>query len=205
MAHVALTGGSALSVFGDALVHAPIEWNRIHVFWGDERAVPPDSAESNYNAARVAVLDHVTIPAGHVHRMPADIDDLDLGARQYEATLTAHCGPEASLDLVLLGVGPDGHVCSLFPQAPLLDERHRLVAPVYDSPKPPRKRLTLTLPTLAAARLLVVVAVGPEKRGPIGDALHNPASVLPVSRVARAAQAVLFLVDPAAGALVGRS
>jgi 6-phosphogluconolactonase len=203
-ATVALTGGSTINLLGDALVRASVEWNRTQVFWGDERAVPPDSLESNYNMAQAVVLDRVAIPASHVHRMPADIEDLDAAARRYEATLTAHCGPGASLDLALLGVGPDGHVCSLFPGHPLLDERHRLVAPVYDSPKPPRKRLTLTLPTLAAARLLIIVAIGPEKSGPIREAVHNPVSALPVSLVTRTAQAVLFLLDPAAGASLDR-
>jgi 6-phosphogluconolactonase len=99
---------------------------------------------------------------------------------------------------VLLGVGPDGHVCSLFPGHPLLDEQHRFVAAILDSPKPPPRRLTLTLPALAAARLLVVAAFGEATAAVMREALEDPKSGLPVALALRGAKQALVLLDAAA-------
>ena len=130
--------------------------------------------------------------------MRADDDDKDAAARAYESILVEHAGSPPALDVALLGVGPDGHVCSLFPGHRLLQEEIRLVAPISDSPKPPPQRLTLTLPALAAARLLVVAVFGAAKARVMREALEDPASRLPVALVLRGATQALLLLDPPA-------
>ena len=115
------------------------------ILFGDERAVPPGHPDSNYGAARSLWLNPAGVPASSVFRMPADAPDLDRAAADYEAVLLRECGRPPRLDLALLGVGPDGHVCSLFTGYPLLRESARWVAALGDSPKPPPRRLTLTL------------------------------------------------------------
>jgi 6-phosphogluconolactonase len=127
--------------------------------------------------------------------MPAEASDLALAATRYAAAL-----PALPFDLVLLGVGPDGHVCSLFPG--LLPVGAALVAAIEGAPKPPARRLTLTLAALAGARLLVVAAFGALKAPVVHAALRDPDSSLPVARAARAAQRTLFLLDPDAARLL---
>ena len=206
---VALPGGSVAQAFLPALARATVDWKRTDFFWGDERAVPPDHPDSNYGLARALWLKDAGIPEERVHRMGADVGGedpsggeagtaLDAAARAYEAALRGRLGTPAALDVVLLGVGPDGHVCSLFPGHPLLDEKDRCVAAVSDSPKPPPRRLTLTLPALAAARLLVVAAFGAAKAPVMREALDDPASRLPVALALRQAREALVLLDPAA-------
>ncbi|MGH9145841.1 MAG: 6-phosphogluconolactonase, partial [Vicinamibacterales bacterium] len=107
-------------------------------------------------------------------------------------------GSPPRVDMILLGVGPDGHVCSLFPGHPALDESSRLVVAVTDSAKPPPRRLTLTLPALAGTSLLVIAAFGNEKAAIVREALENPDSSLPVARAARQSRRTLFLLDPGA-------
>src|SRR5690242_6574750 len=148
---VAVSGGSvATTFFPGWAANRTMDWASTEVFWADERAVAPTDPESNYGLARALWLDPAGAPAVRVHRMPADSPDLDGAAREYAETLARVVGPARALDLVLLGIGPDGHVASLFPGHPLLDETDRPVAGVTDSPKPPPRRLTLTLPVLAA-------------------------------------------------------
>jgi len=153
---VALTGGSGAKLYAAIDAHA-VDWTRTHLWWGDERAVAPNHPESNYRLANEHLISRVPIPKQNVHRMPADLADLDAAARAYEAELVP------VLDLVHLGVGPDGHICSLFPGHPLLEERTRRVCAITDSPKPPPRRLTLTLPVVQGARGRVVTAAGSEK------------------------------------------
>src|SRR5262249_18355181 len=107
-------------------------------------------------------------------------------------------GRPPRLDFVLLGVGPDGHVCSLFPGHPLLAEERRWVAAIDDSPKPPPRRLTLTLPVLAAAELVVVAALGEGKAEVVRESVEEPASRLPLALVTRGSRRMLFLLDPGA-------
>jgi 6-phosphogluconolactonase len=140
----------------------------------------------------------------HVHRMPADRPDLDEAARTYEADIARTIGAGASFDVVLLGVGPDGHVCSLFPGHPALDETARRVVAITDSPKPPPARVTLTIPALRGADI-VVAAFGESKAEAIEGALDRPASRLPVARAAAVGRRAIFLLDPgAASRLPGR-
>jgi len=192
---VALPGGSVATAFLPRLAGAEVDWPRADLFWGDERAVPPDHPDSNYGLARSLWLKEAGFSADHVHRMAADAPDLDRAARDYEAALASRYGNSPSLDLALLGVGPDGHVCSLFPGHPLLDETKKFAAAITDSPKPPPRRLTLTLPTLDAARLLVVAAFGEAKAKVMREALNDPGSSLPVARAIRTARRCLVLLD----------
>lgn len=158
--NIAITGGrSPLGLY--RLLAAPdwqarLPWDRTHIAWSDERAVPPDHAESNFNAARVTLLDHLSPPPARVLRMEGEREDLEAAAADYERMLQAtFAGADGHLllDVALLGMGPDGHVASLFPGSPLLEERVRLVVPAEAPPSvKPHWRLTLTLPALAAAQ-----------------------------------------------------
>lgn len=162
---LALPGGSVATTCFPRFAEAPIDWSRVHFFWGDERAVAPTDESSNYGLAERLWLERITKLGPTIHRMEAERADLDEACARYEQALRRN-GP---LDLALLGMGPDGHVCSLFPGHALLDEHTRLVVPITDSPKPPPKRLTLTIPALHASRNVFVVATGEAK----ADALRR--------------------------------
>lgn len=194
---IALPGGSVATGGFPLLAQASVDWTRVDFLWGDERAVPPDHPDSNYGVAKTLLLDAVQAPADRVHRMRADALDRDAAAAEYEKVVR-----RVGLDLAVLGVGPDGHVCSLFPGHPLLDEETRWVAAIDDSPKPPPQRLTLTLPCLAAARAVVVVALGSPKAEVIRAAFEDPDCALPLARVLSCAARAQLIVDRAAGALL---
>lgn len=196
---LALPGGSVATTCFPRLAKADVDWSRTHFFWGDERAVPPDDADSNFRVAKETWLDAIHDRWPPIHRMEADRADLDAARDEYEETLRT-VAPDG-LDLALLGVGPDGHVCSLFPGHALLEERSRWVATITDSPKPPPTRLTLTLGALFAARTVVVVALGAGKAEMIASALE-PSSMLPVALVLRGARDARLLVDPPAAARI---
>jgi 6-phosphogluconolactonase len=132
--------------------------------------------------------------------MEADAGGLDDAAEKYAGELIRVLGDPPRIDAMLLGVGDDGHVCSLFPNHPLLDEEHRWVAALSDSPKPPASRLTLTLPALAAARVLVLAAFGEAKASAVRAALWDSDSSLPMALAIRRAEHALILLDPAAAA-----
>jgi 6-phosphogluconolactonase len=195
---VALPGGSVATTCFPRLAALPFDWSHTDFFWGDERAVPASHPDSNYGVAARLWLEPAGVPAARIHRMPADQPDLNVAADVHAVELVSVLGTPPRLDLVLLGVGPDGHVCSLFPGHPLLNEERRWVAPVFDSPKPPPARLTLTLPVLAAARHVVIAMMGEAKADIARQAVEDPASRLPVAIVAHRAPRVTFLLDPAA-------
>jgi len=199
---VALPGGSVATSFFPRLARLPLEWSKVDFFWGDERAVPPGHADSNYAAARSLWLTPAGVPDASVHRMKAEAADLAQAAADYERELAGAAGSPPRLDLVLLGVGPDGHVCSLFAEHPVLGVRDRAVAVVEDSPKPPPRRLTLTLPVVTGAALVVVVALGRGKAEIIRAALEDAGSALPVALVARQARRATFLLDAEAASLL---
>lgn len=194
VACLALSGGTtprdvhlALAALGG------VPWDRIHVYFGDERCVPPDHAESNYRMARESLLDRVPIPPENVHRPLAESVDRDTAARAYEAIL-----PDV-IDVVVLGIGEDGHTASIFPGSPALVESGRRYLPVV-GPKPPPERLTLTPLALAAAGALLVLAKGEGKADAVARALEgewNPSAT--PAQLARAG--VWFLDTAAAGAL----
>jgi len=201
---VALPGGSVGTTFFPHLARAPVDWSRTDFFWGDERALPPYDPESNFGMARSLWLEPAKVPADRIHRMEADAPDAEKAARAYSDTMVRLLGTPPRIDFVLLGVGPDGHVCSLFPGHPLLREESRWVALVTDSPKPPPRRLTLTMPVLAAAELVVVAALGGGKAGILKEALENADSSLPLAIVARRARRAVFYMDEAAASQLSR-
>lgn len=168
-ASLAVAGGHTPEPMYRRLAELPLGWERVNLFFGDERAVPPDDPRSNFRMVRAALLDWLPIPPLAVHRMQAERDDLERAAEAYAALL-----PD-QLDLVLLGIGEDGHTASLFPGSPILDERRRRVVPAM-APSPPN-RLTITPPVIAAARQTLVIAVGAGKTVPVRRALSEDVSV----------------------------
>jgi len=172
---IALAGGSSPRPVYAALATPPlwgaIDWLRVHVYFGDERAVPPDDPESNYRMARETLLSRVPVPHTQVHRMEAEREDRDAAADDYDRILPA------ALDVLLLGMGPDGHTASLFPGSPALLERTRRVVPVL-GPKPPLRRLTITPPVIESAREIAVIATGVDKASMITRALEGKTSLL---------------------------
>ena len=202
---VALPGGSVGTTFFPRLAEAAVDWSRTEFFWGDERAVPPSDPESNFGLARSLWLEPAGVPAPRIHRMEAEAAEPEAAAEAYADAMVRLLGAPPRLDLALLGVGPDGHVCSIFPGHPLLREEGRYVAFVGDSPKPPPRRLTLTLPVLAAAELIVVAALGPEKAEVVREALKRPESTLPVALVTRRARRAIFFLDGDAASRLSRA
>ncbi len=198
---IAIPGGSVATNCFPRLSTLRLDWSMIDLFWVDERAVPPTSPDSNYAMARSLWLEPAGVPADRIHRMAGEVADLDRAARAYADELVKVAGAPPRLDYVLLGVGPDGHVASLFPGHPALGDARSVLA-IEDAPKPPPRRLSLSLPTLTHARRVVLVAFGEEKASVIREAVEDVASALPVSRVARAAQRSAFVLDRAAGSLL---
>jgi 6-phosphogluconolactonase len=198
---LAVPGGSAAEALLPALAEAALDWPGVHVFWCDERAVPPHHPDSNHALARRLLLERVALRAERIHRMCAEVEAIGRSASEYEAELRRVAGDPPALDLALLGVGPDGHVASLFPGHPALEEKQRLVLQVHGAPKPPSRRLTLTLPALRQARLLVVAAFGAAKAEVARRMLREPGSPLPAARALRAAQALVLLDREAAARL----
>ena len=195
---VALPGGSSAAELFPHLAGCRIEWSRTDFFWGDERAVAVTDPESNFALADRLWLGPAAVPRANLHRLPADLSDLGQAAVVAERELVDLLGEPPRLDLVWLGVGGDGHVASLFPGHPLLAERRRFVAPILDSPKPPAGRLTLTLPAIAAARGVVVTALGGAKAAAVAAALVDASSQLPLALVLAAAADSCLLLDSAA-------
>ncbi len=179
---VALSGGSLMDILAPVLSAAPlqerIDWRAWHVFWTDERCVPPGSPDSNSGAARRLLLGRVGIPGGQIHAVE-DRGSPDDSARAYEAVmrgiLRVQPGAFPRFDLILLGLGEDGHTASLFPGHPALRESRRWVVPVVNAPKPPPVRVTMTLPVLNHARHVVFVAAGSGKAGVVA-AVFRPGS-----------------------------
>jgi 6-phosphogluconolactonase len=185
----ALTGGSTALIFLGALRDAAVDWSRITLYWGDERAVPPDSLESNFGLAEQMLLRPLGARAPTTVRMEAEMPDLHQAARDYAAALPP------SLDLIILGVGDDGHVCSLFPgHRALVDEGARVIV-IEDSPKPPPERLTLSLNYVLRAKQVWVVAVGERKRMLLQRALRRDAMSTPFELVAAQAKDAVIFTD----------
>jgi 6-phosphogluconolactonase len=202
--HVALTGGSTPQLVCPLLVVPPrvlqLDWTKVEFFFGDERAVPARHPDSNYNTARQTLLDYLPrIGPGQVHRMIGEAADLDAAARAYQALINRIVPKGASglpeLDLVWLGMGPDGHTASLFPGTDALAEAERWVVPNW-VPQLDAWRLTLTFPILNAAREVNVVATGAEKAWAVRAVQAGSDDLPPAGRVDAAA--TVWLVDRAA-------
>jgi 6-phosphogluconolactonase len=190
-AYVALSGGSTPRLLYEQLTAESVEWDRVELFWSDERAVSPTSAESNYRLAKDVLLARVAPRS--VHRMRGEALDLPAEAERYEREIRARV-PELAFDLVLLGLGSDGHTASLFPNTSALEQSARLV--VANRVPERGERLTFTLPLLALARQLLFVVAGSDKASIVARVLGGAGRELPAQR-ARAKQ-VLWLLDVAA-------
>lgn len=209
-ASVVLTGGGIGTATLAELAAAPardaIAWNRLDVWWGDERFVPSGHGERNETGARAALLDAVDVDPARVHPMPSsdgpDGRDPEAAAERYAAQLRAATRPEdhglvPSFDVLMLGIGPEGHVASLFPGMPALYDERPVVA-VRGAPKPPPTRITLTLPAIQTAREVWVIAAGEEKASAVRLALSDAGHVQVPAAGARGRQHTLFLLDRAA-------
>jgi 6-phosphogluconolactonase len=184
-----LTGGSAALIFLGALREANVDWSRVTLFWGDERAVPPDSPDSNYGLAEQMLLKPLGAKAPNAIRMQAELPDLNYAAKRYAQVL-----PPA-LDLLILGVGDDGHVCSLFPGHAVLRVADTSVTVIEDSPKPPPRRMTLTLQYVVRSRRVWIVAVGERKRLLLQRAISRETVTTPVDLIIAQSKAVSVFTD----------
>ena len=178
--HVALAGGSTPQRAYELLAAVEGSWAHVHLWLGDERCVPEDHEEANVRMVRESLLagDRDGEPVLHAVPSPEVPED---AAWLYGREVLEHM-PDATFDIVLLGMGPDGHTCSLFPGHPVLDVREAPVAPVRDSPKPPPERVTLTLPVLRRAHFTLLLATGKGKRDALAAALAGDRSI-PLARL----------------------
>jgi 6-phosphogluconolactonase len=217
-AHVVLTGGgmgtSVLTEVAAARARDAIDWARLHVWWGDERFVPAGHADRNDVAARAALLDLVPIDRQHVHSMPSldgpgGVGDPEAAAVSYAAALAAASRPEdhglvPAFDVLMLGVGEDGHVASLFPGMPaLFDER--AVVGVRGAPKPPPNRLSLTFGSIGSAHEVWLITAGVTKAAAVNLALSGAGPVEIPAAGAHGRQRTLWLLDEAAASQLPRS
>jgi 6-phosphogluconolactonase len=213
---VVLTGGSTAPAVYRILAGEPfasrIDWSRVHVWWTDERCVPPDDPRSNYGAARDALLDRVPIPCEQIHRMRGEDPNPEREAVRHEATLRSGQalgrGESPRFDFALLGLGGDAHVASLFPGSPTLALTDRLVAAVATAevamPDPVVDRLTLTFPALNAARLAVFVVAGEGKADALRAVVEEPPepTLRPASGIRPGGGDPIWLADRAAASLL---
>jgi 6-phosphogluconolactonase len=205
-AWIALAGGRTPRVVYQHLAGdgAPaIDWARVHVAFGDERLVPPDHADSNYAMARAALFDRVSIPAAQIHRIEGERPSAAEAADTYQAALARAFalapGAWPVFDVVLLGVGADGHTASLFPGTPALRVADRLAA-AADAPAPPTARVTLTYPVLNAARAVILLVGGADKAEAVARAFADdvPTAECPVRGVRPHGGSLTWHLDAAA-------
>ena len=190
----ALSGGATALIFLPALRTARVDWSRITLFWTDERAVPPDDPASNYGIAHRMLLEPLGAKAPRAIRMPVDMPSLGEAALEYDEALAAELGGGA-LDVALLGVGEDGHICSLFPgHKALVHDDLRAVA-VEDAPKPPPRRLSLTLRFVLQTRQIWLIAVGPRKLPVLQAALSKTQRTTPLDLLLHQARNVTVFTD----------
>jgi 6-phosphogluconolactonase len=217
VAHVVLTGGTVgiavLAALADSPARDAVSWPHVHVWWGDERYLPAGHPDRNETQARQALLDGVPLLPENVHNMAASDDqagdDVDAAAARYseELALAARAGGTSrdevpAFDVLLLGVGPDAHIASLFPEMAGIHESERNVVGVHGSPKPPPLRISLTLPAINRAQEVWLVAAGAEKANAIGLALSGAGPVQAPAGAASGQRATVWLLDRAASARV---
>jgi 6-phosphogluconolactonase len=211
---VSLTGGSTprrlYSLLGDPLGpwRGRIDWPRLHLFWGDERHVPPDHPDSNYGMARTALLQHVPIPASQIHRMQGELPDAGEAARRYQDTLragfTAAGRTNLRFDVMLLGLGEDAHIASIFPGSDLITPRPvtgrpTSVAAVWAS-RLNAWRITLTPSALLDADVILMIVAGTKKAGAVRRARDAPLGLarFPAQLLRQAGERVEWMIDRAA-------
>ena len=213
-ADIAISGGSVSSLVLAAIGQSParesVDWSKVHVWWIDERWAAEGDADRNITGTQTDFFDHVDIPQANIHPMaPSDAGlTIEEAAAQYERELQG-AAPEGAVaprfDISLLGVGPDGHTASLFPEFPQLSVTDRAVLTVDDSPKPPPQRLTLSFPVINASQRVWVILSGAEKASVLGLALAGAAvDEVPVGGV-QGRKRTVFFVDQEAAAEVPES
>lgn len=187
LCRLALAGGGTPRAVHAEMVRlgADVRWERVQFTFGDERCVPPGDAESNFRMARESLFDPLSIPAGNIFRIRGEIAP-EAAADEYESRLAAVAArfaePRYVHDVVMLGMGPDGHTASLFPGSPVLAERTRNVVAIDGAPKPPPQRVTMTLPLLNAARHACFLVTGDDKRA-LAARIAAGGSTLPAALV----------------------
>jgi 6-phosphogluconolactonase len=208
------TGGGIADRTHRAVAESPargaVDWSRVEAWWGDERFLPSGDPDRNETQARAALLDRVDVDPGRIHPMPAADEaggDPDRAAQRYADELRSAAAPEdhsdvPTFDVLMLGVGPDGHVASLFPEQPALYEDELTVTAVRGSPKPPPTRLTLTMPVLRRAREVWFVVAGDDKAKAVRLALSGAGVVqVPAAGPSGLQRTIWFLDRAAAGEL----
>jgi|ERR1700680_2322269 len=199
----ALSGGSTPKGMYSLLAASstPIPWERVYFFWGDERYVPPTDPESNYRMAYEAMLSRVPVPPQNIFRIPSEEKDPELAAQQYEQTLIKFFGLNSGefprFDLVLLGLGPDGHAASLFPDSTALKEASRLVVANWVE-KFKTHRITMTLPVLNNAAVVEFLVSGKEKAGIVHQVLDDDGNQYPSQMIRPRNGRLVWLLDQAA-------
>jgi 6-phosphogluconolactonase len=213
VASVVLTGGRIAAAVYRSVAASPardaVDWSRVDVWWGDERFLPAGDPQRNDTQARAALLDELPLDPARVHPMPTPDgptgDDPEAAAAAYAAELAASARPGSEqlphFDVLLLGVGEEGHVASVFPELPAAYE-HRPVTAVRGCPKPPPVRISLTLPAINTAEEVWLMATGPEKAGAVGMALSGAGPVQVPAAGAHGVDRTLWLLDRAAAAQV---
>lgn len=204
---VALSGGHtpgrAYHILADPRHRDQVDWQKVHVFWGDERCVPPDDPKSNERMAWRALLDHVPIPSGQVYPIRC-AESPESTAQHYETLLHTQFGPRAAaFDLIFLGLGGNGHTASLFPNTAVLDEQVRWVAAVYVREQN-LYRVTLTAPAINMARKVAFLVNGVEKAAVLKEVLEGPSNPrhLPAQLIKPSDGELIWLVDNEAGRLL---
>jgi 6-phosphogluconolactonase len=205
-AAVALSGGttprSVYALMARDEFRNRLQWERVHLFWGDERCVPPYSSESNYRMIRDSLLTHLAIPKENIHRIPAELEPA-AAARQYEQEIkqlfSLKDGEWPEFDLVLLGLGEDGHTASLFPGTPALEEKSRVVTEVFVE-KLQAHRVTMTLPVINNASNVLFLVSGKDKAPILSEILEGDKGISPADRVNPKSGNLYWLADRDAAA-----
>jgi 6-phosphogluconolactonase len=208
-ASIVLTGGgvgtSTLNELRGIPARNAVDWSRVDIWWGDERFLPAGDAERNETQARAALLDHVRVDPARVHAVPAlgDAPDPERAAERYAAALRSAAqpedhGPVPQFDVLLLGLGPDGHIASLFPDKPAVYETERTVVAVRGAPKPPPVRLTMTAPTISGAKDVWLIVSGEDKARAVALALSGAGPTQIPAAGASGRMRTLWLLDRAA-------
>jgi 6-phosphogluconolactonase len=200
---VALSGGSTplalYQLLASEVYAAALDWSRVHLFWGDERCVPPDSPDSNYGAAMRTGLDRLSIPAGQIHRIHAE-EHIEANALAYDRLLREAL-PRGRLDLLLLGIGEDGHTASLFPHTRALHETQALCVANWVEQKE-TWRVTLTYPGIGLADRIWFLVTGPSKADILAEVLTDLSGQFPASCIGSGDHPATFMVDREAASLL---
>jgi 6-phosphogluconolactonase len=196
VAHLALSGGSTPSRTYELLAHELPSWDGVEVWFADERCVSPQDEQSNFRLAHETLLGPAGVPPEQLHRMEGELGP-EAGAERYARALDEHVafrdGDLPVLDVIVLGIGPDGHVASLFPCSPALDAgEHALCVAVLGSPKPPPERITLSMAVLRAARCCLLLATSAAKSDAISAMLGEPTRHVPASLLRRGRLSVIL-------------